>query len=1397
MALVAALLAGLTPPTLRAQPTSPVFVDDSPLASDGLIRAGELAAMGNLDEAARVLQALLDTEADRLLPVDGDPDLFTTVRGRIHAVLLSRPALLSRYRALQSAAASALLREGDLKSLARSRFLTGAGFEAAMRLAQEQFESAQFHAARCTLEELDSHPDRTGEGARAASDLLMLVASYLGPATPVRTSEMLARWRGEAGQPPWSGQPAAIPSMDRVVSPLTPVGGTDLSELLPRPLWSDAVGERLPLDSTASFRNVPNPPRENALWLYAIPTAVGDTVLVCDSQTITAWNRFTLSRLWRARVEGVQGRRFAIGPSQNFEELVAVAADESYAAVLMGLAIHNTQTPKRSLMCLDRRTGAVVWERLLDDLGRDEAGEAIFRGPVMIDQGVVVVLVEKDINRRRLESAAALGLNARNGSVRWFTPLASSGSLAYGFRPSVLDAGVAHEGVVFLINRLGFIAAVESATGRTRWIRRWAGTLMTTSHPDQPWESNTPVLTPRGLFAVSPDRRDVILIDPLTGRLLERCQASKFDNPDYLLSAGGMIVGVSSTSLVAGEVESFGPSVSTTRVGRFQAGQIRGRALTFGEHIMVPLLDGVGVYDPRGDGQAVLKIPLDKPGNLLPLDGQLLAVDDREVHTYLVWDAAERMLRARMEEHPGDPAPAITYAELSFRAGRPEGILPAVDRALSSIAQSPLTPAAKEAQSRLFAAVFAMVEPGGEGGSGASLSLALRGALIERLNQCASSSAERVAYLLASARFHEATDQPARAVADCQAVLDSPDLASSLFRQGDTVVSADFEATRRLRRLVEVYGVRLYDAYQADADRRLADLQQSLDPEAFEAVARRYPVARASVSAWLESASRYASQGRPKLAAQALEEGLAASRFALAPADPLHGELTGRLVRHYLSIGLVHPAHDALEAFRREHPGVRITENGRLLEADALASTIRAEMEALDRRPRLGPEPTASSAMIGWALVAPIDEESPQAVADRALFVNEEGEVAMFRATGPGPLTRLWDGSEEEEFLWMDAGGATFARAVGDGDRADYVVLRRDLDTGRVLWETPPFRSLFPRAAIDELLADPTKEFIPVIDTPLEARIPVKTVSFLHDRGTMVLLDRLGRAAAFDLASGRLLWANPTTVPRMHDAALSAGTLLIGGADGPVDLDRPFADAHASDPMTGLVLSIDARTGQVLHRFETPSRVRWVRLAPEGFSVIGLDDAVVSLDGYRGRVRWRATAKSLALSQHAWPLPRRIIVRTDNNELIQVGSEDGSVRERPLDSRDRLGAGFGFVQATSLGGFTGVRTRVGLAVYDGAGQLVGLDARERDVAALFAAFADRFSVTVTSAPQPADEGSAAVHVNIYANPSLRIMSRTAVPLGGQTEPGPFHMLDGKLLITSGMITIVVDIPPTQ
>ncbi|MFN7021190.1 MAG: hypothetical protein ACK4WH_07680, partial [Phycisphaerales bacterium] len=88
--LATAALAGLTLALLGPLPAlgqlqlNPVYVDDSPAAADTLARVKDHLSSGNLDEAVRVLQVLLDDHADRMFGPTDDGDVFISVRARVH-----------------------------------------------------------------------------------------------------------------------------------------------------------------------------------------------------------------------------------------------------------------------------------------------------------------------------------------------------------------------------------------------------------------------------------------------------------------------------------------------------------------------------------------------------------------------------------------------------------------------------------------------------------------------------------------------------------------------------------------------------------------------------------------------------------------------------------------------------------------------------------------------------------------------------------------------------------------------------------------------------------------------------------------------------------------------------------------------------------------------------------------------------------------------------------------------------------------------------------------------------------------------------------------------------------------------------------------------------------------
>ena len=1388
--------------------SSPVYMDDSPRAVDGLIRAAELAALGNHDEAVRVLQTLLTEEGDRVVAAREDPDLFTSVRSRVMQMLQGDPCLLERYRATETPAAERLFESGEAAQVERAYLLTTPGFEAALRIAQMQAEAANFDAARLTLLQLERHPDRSGDRAADAAKLLSLVASHIGAGRPTEERERLraiaipeaARWRAQAKLPPEDLSAAPEPTIAVERTPYVPADAElDVSQLLARPLWSDSLGDALPVASSPNAARQVSAPPEGAMMLFATPTVVGDTVFVNNSETISAWNRFTLSPRWRVKLQGPVRQTIALSAQRNIEELSTVHVADGIAVALTGLRIAGNQETERRLVAIDAQTGRPLWNKRIEDFRGSGLEDSAIRGPLMVDQGLVIFGVEKDVSRRRLDSYYLVAIDLRTGEFRWARPVGSSGTLNFGWRSVINDGPMTEGGVIYFTSRIGFIAAIEVATGRPIWIRRMEVSALPNSRPDLPWEINIPVLHNQRLYTLSPSRTEVLCLDARNGELLARRAASDFNAPDYLMIVSGWLLAVSPATVDAVEANDLTDGLIRRVLALSTGGPMRGRVESLGDTLLVPTLEEARVYSMQQmDRGPIAKVKLDRPGTALALEGQLIVVDDTDIHTYLVWSVAERMLRQRMEDAPNDPEPAVTYAELAYRAGRPEGVAPAIDRALAAVERDPLGPDMAAVQARMFRSILQMVEPSADAPPLKPLDDEMRGALIDRLGLCASTTEDQVAFLLTAGRHYEATERPALAVRSYQAVLDSPDLASAPYSSGGTTVGADFEATRRLRRVIQIHGRALYDAYQSDADRLLAQLgAQTRDPEPFEQIARRYPLSQAAVRAWTEAGTRYATQQRPQLAALAFEEGLAAARDGLPQGDPLLGELAGRLVQSLVRADLLYPAQDTLQRLLAERPDLVMTEGGTLIDARALLASLKVKLAQGEPRPRLGPVPVASTPMTGWVIEPPDSLDEFSQSPDHVLLRGEDEAVSMFKAKGQGALTRLWGDVRNHIYLWMDRTGVVFSVESGEGNQIDVAFTKRDLETGRVMWKTPNFRSLQTQNAVDDLLARGMDQQIPEIDTPLRSRARVTEVLYAHDDRTLVAIDRVGRAAAFDLETGRVLWTRGDLMARVHGASVRSGVLVVGGSDATVDLRNPSRDP-GNLTTGGVVIAIDARGGQTIHRANIGGRVRWVRLAPEGAAIVGLDRSIVSIDVFRKAVRWRAEARQAQETIAAWALPGRIIIRRDDGRLWQVRSTDGFVRLEPLDTRDRLESSYRRISITALGDVAALATERGLALFDREGNLLGLDFRETAGPILFGGWGERFVPTLDRGGENDLDGLNIHHLNVYETSTLRAVSRTGVTLGvSGADSRPMTLMNGKVLISTGSITTVIDMPPDE
>ena len=356
----AALALSLACGTALAQ-QSPVYPDDSVQARESLVRVDELQAAGNLAEAARVLQALLDTEGDKVLESGTDPDLFVSVRERVHRLLLEKPALLARYRTSEGPRAQKLLDENKHDLVEATRLLTEAGLEATLRVAQLHLEAGRFEAARLTLEQLEKHPDR--RGISEAAKLAQRIARFV-PRPEV--AAWASRWSAEAGIPATNAPSIEIPAELRTtaVAPQTgSAGGPDWSSLPPKPLISSTVLQKTARDEESDEDEAFEFAQQSIARPWILPAVAGDVVIVNNASRIDGLDRFTLAPLWSIRARDVlrqnSGRNSP--PLSRLEDAAWVHVAGPIGLAATGFATESGREGDRRLHAFDVRSGRVLW----------------------------------------------------------------------------------------------------------------------------------------------------------------------------------------------------------------------------------------------------------------------------------------------------------------------------------------------------------------------------------------------------------------------------------------------------------------------------------------------------------------------------------------------------------------------------------------------------------------------------------------------------------------------------------------------------------------------------------------------------------------------------------------------------------------------------------------------------------------------------------------------------------------------------------------------------------------------------------------------------------------------------------------------------------------------------
>lgn len=1365
-----------------SSPENPAYVDDSTAARDVLDRIDDLQQQGSAGEAVGSIQMLLDEAGNRVMAAGNSMDRFRPVRQVVQERLLSNPDLLQVYQSIVEPEAKRLLDEHEFAWITQSRFLTPSGFEAALRVAQEQLERAAFEASLITLRELESHPSFVERQAEALA-LLTTLAPYLTDPP----AAMLTRWGGVPEIVPMKRPPGLDPA---VIDPVHPGRATQLDGFIPRPLTSASLSpfEPIEADEEALQFNNRRDSADNLPYGWALPTVAGDVIYTNDTDHITAWDRFTLRQLWQVRRmeqsdENLLAQRdFRRRQSRRIEDASEVTIADDRLLAVTGLAVGGVRQGDARLHCLDRASGTVYWSVSPSLLDPALEGASI-RGPAAVSEGTVVVALRKWARERRTVSVYLVGLDLETGAWRWTRLIGAAGALPFQTAGRFPERLTLDRGIVYRSDEIGVVAAVEVDTGRPRWVHRFEAFALYDNDVRPPWTTSGPIVRRDTLITIAPSRNMVLVLDRITGEPVGSISTERFAGAIYLLTTEtGLLAGVGSHQIAWTDISSF-PNGQIGVSEMLLSPPIVGRVAVTGDDLIVPrngLLTSINLKTRESRTREI-----DEPGNLIALDGQVLATDQSQIHSYMVWDVASQLLQSRLERDPTNPAPAATLAELAYRAHRYDQIVSPVDRALEAIRRDPTIH--ETTRRDLFASVLGMLDPsssarpeaGEDADDGPRLNdIRLMTTLTDRLDALAETPEEMVSHRFVQSSLREAVRDVRGSIESLQSVLADRLMADSFWRGGQLTIRADLEATRRIRHLLAEHGWSAYADFEREAVAQRSLLGEHVDSARFQELAETYPFSSLTPAYWLAAAV----SGPPDLASRRLDAGVR----ALADLDTLGAlldavtgsELAGQAARSLLATDRRREAQSVLEQHARLFALRPPTVQGEPVPIVELLGDTSSP-RALRLRARIGMVLDTETPPVleqGRVLVAAMEGARPSP-SRGVLLASPSGRILRLLALdGEGNLGERWSRAAPFEPILLEMGDAEALIAWLDPTGLRFESL--DLADGQTRWESQPM------VPLDVLNGVNRGSFINGFVTPIEGRVLSDQLLLAGDDRLLAVAERSGRLVTLDRQSGEVLWRGETNIRRVYDIVLGSGMLVIGGT----------VPNQANDWKPALV-TLDARTGEVTSRLdEAPGALRWMRISDGRHLVAGLDRGLICLDLSENQVRWMLSEDPTRSSVDAWVFGDQLLLLDQNRSIWRIDVPSGRLMRPELESRGRLTDRTG-IQAELVNNHMVFTSGSGILVYDNQGELVGIDVFDTVGMLVPSQAGDAITAMIDSSPIQSPDGLSSYLLYLMANESGRLMA--SYPVRVHATPEVVRLLDGKILVSAGEATLILSASPER
>lgn len=1231
-ALILAII-GLCCPLAAGQTVAPtpVFIDDSPEASQWFDQAHDQVRIGNTAEALRLYQRLLDQFPYRLLRAADQEYAFVSVRQGVQEVLLGQPDLLAAYVEVNEPVAHRLLEEGRADEVFISRFLTPAGLTAALDVAESMMVRARFDFAADVLTECRQHPRLAGEARSRWGMLSVLTGVYGGRPGLVsqaieaiadrpeskRLRELAERISGTFEQPPPSDAESSA-ALDRAT----------LAQMGKSPTWRHDLENFRSIPMRTRRGGIPEPAQrsdeETARLLSIIPTVTSDFVFIHNGVTLTALDRFDGRERWEAdyglTASSDDGRFPSMLDStsiQNDPTIAAVDKDRVVAIVMRPASDPDLHT---LVICHDANTGERLWTTTPGGIS-DELAGASFIGMPIVHDGLVIVTVRKQT--LRLASDYLAGVDLATGRRVWHQHLASSAIFGYyavlpSTRPLLAD------GTIYFSTPLGAMTAIDARSGLVRWLRvhepfgaRMRGDLTPPSTYD------TMLMTPIGVIGFTPSRRGIVVLDPLTGAQRSFHAATSWGDPLYLahgdnalLAIGPPLPGQSITRIALDGLDHPAGNWIPLRPDEF----INGRVTTGPGRVLVPTNQRLRIFD--ASGKELESVEINQLAVPVMVGGEVLLASAERLESFIPYEIGEPHLRARLEANPHDPNPAISLARLAFQHRRLETLMTSIDRAIDIINADPLSEINSTAQERLFAGLLDMAPH-------SVLPDELSDAIYYRLELLAATPQQRLAFLLSHAGSLAQAGDAAGAIDSYEAVLTTPALIDEPWTEQGSTRRAGDVARFRLTAVVADGHRDLYRPYEDTAQREFQSARSQGSADELLRVARRYPLAEVASSACIAASHQLRLEGRTDAAEAALRFGL-----SLQPVQPALGRVRSELLQIYEATGQWFEGMQLLRTVERGDATATVPlVEGRPLSIDEWRQRFASLLPPGERLAAIGPLGQLADIKEGQTLLTPaVGSPSSQYA-----LVRDNRNLIGYDSSNRAQFIEILD-SPTKELLAVDGSVALLGVLASRGDR---IVEAYDMAQKRTLWRSGDFDGWFERNDGSR----PSGRLFPAVTAD-----------------SVILAEETGRIGCLDRRTGEVRWAITADIDAVKSVSASDSLLLVAGAT------QSGGRRGRREVESNHVLLLRPQTGATVVDIETDRFVPldFAVLSPRGEVVYATQGRIFCFDSLRRQQRWAISDESLADPKWAGLTGSSLLVFRGDGQAVSIDLDTAAITAQPM-----------------------------------------------------------------------------------------------------------------------------------